>query len=63
MQFLMYKCKADGGAFLKIILRTTRNRLYSGITKFAEKTCTNAKKRKDLKLEAAVELFREMLGA
>ena len=47
---------------MKIILRTTRNRLYSGITKFAEKTCTDAKKRSELRLEEAIELFREMLG-
>lgn len=47
---------------MKIILKTNRNRLYSGITKFAEKNCTDAKKRSELRLEAAIELFREMLG-
>lgn len=47
---------------MKIILKTTRGRLYNGILNHTEKTCTDAKKRSDLKLEAAVELFREMLG-
>ena len=47
---------------MKIILKTTRSRLYNGITKYADKNCTDRKKRGDLKLEAAVELFREILG-
>ena len=47
---------------MKIVLKTTRYRLYHGITQFAEKTCMDAKKRSELKLEMAIELFREMLG-
>lgn len=58
----MWKCAADEGIIMKIILKTTRSRLYNGITKHEEKTCVEPKKRKDLKLEAAIELFREMLG-
>ena len=47
---------------MKIVLKTTRSRLYNGITKDTDKSCTDRKKRGDLKLEAAVELFREILG-
>ena len=47
---------------MKITLKTTRSRLYNGIRKYADKSCADRKKRGDLKLEAAVELFREMLG-
>ena len=57
----MWKCAADEGIIMKIILKTTRSRLYSGIMNHSEKTCTDAKKRSELKLEAAIELFREML--
>ena len=57
----MWKCAADRGAVMKIILKTTRSRLYNGMMNHTEKTCTDAKKRSELKLEAAIELFREML--
>ena len=47
---------------MKIKLKTTRKRLYHGITKYEEKACMDAKKRSELKLEATMQLFLEMLG-
>ena len=46
---------------MKITIKTTRNRLYNGVINYAEKSSTDAKKRSNLKLEVAMELFREML--